>query len=147
MQAFFGNHRRTVLLFAVVTGIVFLTTNQKHSTSLRGDMFDDYTFECGAELPNAACGDITDPAAECCDDGSDIVDGYCIDSSADGGECENDGEICWVGTCRGGKCKRHHSYCNRREECDGMGACLPIDFCEKKCRSGLKHSESMQLMS
>ncbi|MBT7494499.1 MAG: hypothetical protein HN666_04660 [Candidatus Peribacter sp.] len=129
MHAFLGKHGQKIVFFAVVTGMVFVVSNQNAPTSLQGNL-GNYTIECGAELANVACGDV-DALIECCDDGSDPVDGYCIDASADGGECENDGAICWVGTCRGGKCENKHSYCNRDEECDAMGACLPVDFCEK----------------
>ncbi len=66
----------------MVTGIAFLAFDQKHSTSLRGDVFDGYTVECGAEDANQACGDVDNPGKECCDDGNrrsgDGCSGSCI---------------------------------------------------------------------
>ena len=133
MHTFFENRGRIVLFIAVVTGIVLFSIYQKTPTALRGDIVNGYTIECGAEPPNTACSDIdNDSTLECCDDESDPVDGYCIDTGFDGDKCEDDRVKCFSGTCRAGKCESQHSYCNRKEECNGIGACIPIDdFCEK----------------
>ena len=73
MHAFLGKHGQKIVFFAVVTGMVFVVSNQNAPTSLQGNL-GNYTIECGAELANVACGDV-DALIECCDDGSDPVDG------------------------------------------------------------------------
>ncbi len=97
MHTFFENRGRIVLFIAVVTGIVLFSIYQKTPTALRGDIVNGYTIECGAEPPNTACSDIdNDSTLECCDDESDPVDGYCIDTGFDGDKCEDDRVKCFL---------------------------------------------------